>query len=98
MGGDTVGGGQGEEVGVVEVDVEVAAVVGALLDILDGAVGCVVVDEGDRGEAVAGGGRELLGGHQEAAVAADGDDGAAAGRERGPQGGREAPSQGDVVR
>src|SRR3954454_2584615 len=98
MSGDAVGGGQGEEVGVVEVDVEIAAVVGALLDVLDGAIGCVVVDESDRGGAVPGGGRELVGGHQEAAVAADGDDVTAVGRECAPQGGREAPSQGDVVR
>ena len=62
-----------EEVGIVELDVEISPVMITVLDVLDRAVGRVVVDERDHPQAVSYGRGELLGGHQEAAVAADRD-------------------------
>src|SRR4051794_1194991 len=98
MGGDAVGGGEGEEVGVVQIDVAVAGVVGLGLEVLDGAVGGVVVHEGDDTETVTYGGGQLLGGHEEAAVAADRNDRPVAEGDGGAQGGGKAPSERDVVR
>ena len=50
--GYSEGGRELDEVGVVEVDIDIACVVNALLDVLDRAVGRVVVDNGDRSQPV----------------------------------------------
>src|SRR5262245_10359841 len=50
--GDAVGGGKLEEVGVIELGVEVTALVDAVLDVLDGAVGGVIMDQGEDPEAI----------------------------------------------
>ena len=38
-------GRESEEIGVVQIDVEVAALEDALLDVLDGSIGRIVVDQ-----------------------------------------------------
>ena len=50
--GDAIRRRELKEVGVVEIDVQVPALVGAVLDVLDRAVGRVVVDQGDDAQAV----------------------------------------------
>src|SRR5271157_859253 len=95
---DVEGGCQGEEVRVGQIDVDMAALEDVLLDVLDGSVGRVVVNQGDEGETMPNGRGEFLGGHQEAAVAADRDDvPARQGHGRADRRG-EGPAQGNVVR
>ena len=96
--GTPIGGGEPEEVGVVQLGVDVTALVGAVLDVLDRAVGGVVVDDRDHPEAIPRRGGQLLRGHDEAAVAADRDDRPVAQGRGRPDGRRERPAQRDVVR
>ena len=90
---DAIGHGKLEEIGIIELDVEITPLMIAVLDVLDCAIGRVVVHECNHPQAVADGGGELLGGHQEAAIAADDGDRPAAERDRGTDGRREAPSR-----
>src|SRR5271157_2302028 len=71
---DVEGGCEREEVRVGQIDIDIAALEDVLLDVLDGPVGGVVVNQGDEGQTMPNGRGEFLGGHQEAAVAADRDD------------------------
>ena len=66
-------GGVFEEVGIVELDVEVTAVVIAILDVLDRAIGGSRCGRWRSAQPVSGDGGELLRCHEEAAIPADDD-------------------------
>ncbi len=71
--GDAVCMRKRKEVGIVELDVEIAPVVIAVLDVLDRAICRIVVHQRDHAQAVPRRGGELLSRHQKAAIAADDD-------------------------
>ncbi len=85
------------EVGVIQLDVEIMPFVIAVLDILDRTICRVVVYQRDHAEAIPGRGGKLLSGHEKAAVAADGGDGPAPQRNSRAQSRRESPSERDIV-
>ena len=62
---------QRKKIRIVELDVVITPLVIPVLDVLDRAVGRVVVNERDHSQAIPGGRGELLSRHHEAAVAAD---------------------------
>ena len=95
--GHSIRGRELEEVGVVELDVEVAALVGTFLDVLDRAIGRVVVDQGDHAQAVSDRRGELLRGHDEPAVSADRDHRPAAQSHGRADRRRKRPAQRDVI-